>query len=66
MSTHNLLAVAEDVPLVQFMYACQVRVTVGDSGLCVVLVVRIGSANLEPLCVDLSKVNSCLFKNYTG
>jgi len=34
------LSIAEDVPLVEFMYlvlfysACQVRVTTGDSGLC--------------------------------
>ena len=39
----------EDVLLVQFMYlylhVCQVRVTVGDSGLCCVLVLCISSAN---------------------
>ena len=47
----------EDVPLVDFMYllACQVRVTVGDSGLCYCTCVTCFERSLTPLCVDSAR-----------
>ena len=46
-----------DVPLVEFMYlvylhACQVRLTMGNVGLCYCTCVTYFERKLTPLCVD--------------
>ena len=50
-----------DVPLVElctlYLLACQVRVTVGDSGLCCCVCVTSFECQLTPLCVDFVKIS---------
>ena len=53
------VCVCEDVSLVElctlYLHACQVRVTVGDSGLCCCSCVTCFERQLTPLCVDFAR-----------
>ena len=50
------MRITEDVPLVDlctlYLHTCQVRITVGDSGLCCSVCVTSLGRSLTPLCVD--------------